>query len=135
MDIVTTARRAGAYSWAEAQLFTTLGGWLHTLSDPSIVEYLGQRCTLHGERAEAWAARVSAIAIVDRETAIAPGPPIEPGAFTSLLSADGDDIRHREWYDEIAGQLHRLYAQHRADIDPLVDGPTARLLDRILAEH
>ena len=135
MDIVTTARHAGAFSWAEGQLFTTLGTWLHKLSDPMIIEYLGERCTRHGERAEAWAARVASIPIIDTARTIAPGAPINSDAFTSLASADGDDVRHRDWYDAVAAQLHDIYAQHRADIDPLVDGPTARLLDRILADH
>jgi len=135
MDIVTTARRAGAYSWAEASLFTTLGTWLHTLSDPSVIEYLGERCTRHGERAEAWAARVAAIPVVERDAAIAPSAPIDSAAFTSLAAADGDDARHRDWYDVVAAQLYGLYTQHREDLDPLVDGPTARLLDRILGER
>lgn len=136
MDIVTASRLAGQYCWVEQQLFSLLGSWMHRSNDPELVVALGDRCTRHGEHAEAWRGRIAAIPVIDVERAVnAPDSPIA-SAITRLRqpgSAD-DVVALAAAYDsEIRPAVLAAYRTHRATIDPLLDGPTARLLDAAIA--
>ena len=130
MDIVTASRLAGQYCWVELQLFELLGSWMHRSNDPELVVALGDRGTRHGEHAGAWRGRMAPVAPVN-----APDSPIA-SAITRLRqpgSAD-DVVALAAAYDsEIRPAVLAAYRTHRAAIDPLLDGPTARLLDAAIA--
>ena len=127
------SRLAGHYCWVESQLFEILGAWLHECSDPDLVVLLGERCTRHGEHAQAWAQRIAAIPTIDAASFIAPSG-ADAVSMARLRALDGDvSSRVAVLEDEVLPGLVSTYRAHRALVDPLVDGPTARLLDAVIA--
>lgn len=131
MDIETTSRLAGQFCWVETQLFEILGAWLHDGAfDADDVVRIGERCTRHGEHAEAWRSRVATIPSVDTDALIAPSP------AHVMLIAELRDTRHAAnvrlvtYDDAVTSHLVPEYEHLRGRIDAALDGPTARLLDR-----
>ncbi len=132
MDIVTASRLAGQYCWVELQLFELLGSWMHRSTDPELVVALGDRCTRHGEHAEAWRGRIATIPAIDVERSVnAPGSAVASAIARLRQPESADDVLAlAAAYDsEIRPAVLAAYRAHRAEVDPLLDGPTARLLD------
>jgi hypothetical protein len=130
MDIRATAQLAGHYCWVETQLFEVLGEWLHTVDDAATLVRLGERCTRHGEHADAWRARIAAVPAIDAHGLIVPTPPFADAA-TALRDSSVPLADRVARYETVAvPALLASYRSTRADIDDLFDGPTARLLDR-----
>ena len=136
MDIVTASRLAGQYCWVEQQLFELLGSWMHRSNDPDLVVALGDRCTRHGEHAEAWRGRIANVPAIDVERAVnAPDSPVA-SAIARLRQPDSADdvVALAAAYDsEVRPAVLAAYRAHRAELNPLLDGPTARLLDVVIA--
>jgi hypothetical protein len=132
MDIVATSRLAGEHCWVESRLFELLGVLMHTVDNDAMVVALGERCSRHGEHAEAWRARIASIpgidpdALVRAPTAIAPhierleATLGEPNRCLTLLD------------DDVLPAVLNAYGDHRRRLDARIDGPTARLLDELL---
>ena len=136
MDIVTASRLAGQYCWVELQLFELLGSWMHRSNDPELVVALGDRCTRHGEHAEAWRGRIATVAAIDVERAVnAPDNPVASAIARLRQPESADDVvALAAAYDsEIRPAVLAAYRTHRAAIDPLLDGPTGRLLEVVIA--
>lgn len=136
MEIVATSRLAGQYCWVELQLFELLGSWMHRSTDPELVVALGDRCTRHGEHAEAWRRRIATIPVIDVEHAVtAPDSPVASAITRLRQPGSADDIGVlAAFYDgQIRPAVLAAYRGHRAGVDPLLDGPTARLLDVVIA--
>lgn len=136
MDIVTASRLAGQYCWVEQQLFELLGSWMHRSNDPDLVVALGDRCTRHGEHAEAWRGRIANVPAIDVERAVNASDSPIASAIARLRQPDSADdvVALAAAYDnEVRPAVLAAYRTHRAAIDPLLDGPTARLLEVVIA--
>lgn len=145
MDIETTSRLAGLFCWIETQLFEILGSWLHDgeFASGQLVQ-IGDRCVRHGEHAEAWRARVAAVPHLDTATLVVPTPRGAPSvgavavdtSFVDHLRNDhGAAAQRLAHYDSaLATHLRPACVAVRAHLDPRIDGPTARLVDQVLAD-
>jgi hypothetical protein len=130
MDIRSTSSVAGAFCWAEAQLFETLGAWLHELDDVDTLVLLGERCTRHGERLTEWSERIAAIPGIEAAELVAPSGPIDRAPFDALRAERGSATERLNHYRLVVRHLDDQYRLLRTQIDPLIDGPTARLVER-----
>lgn len=134
MDIETTSRLAGQFCWVETQLFEILGSWLHDSAfDADDIVRIGDRCTRHGEHAQAWRSRVATIPSVNIDALIAPSP-----AHVMLIAelrdtSNAANVRLVSYDEAIASHLVPEYEHLRGRIDAALDGPTARLLDHAIA--
>jgi len=136
MDIETTSRLAGQFCWMESQLFEILGTWLHddAFVDNDVLIRIGERCARHGEHADAWRARIAAIPTLNADSLVAPSP-----AHVMLIdelreTRNAANVRLVRYDDAITSHLQPEYEHLRGRIDAQVDGPTARLLDRAIAD-
>ena len=132
MDIVAASRLAGEHCWVESRLFEVLGALLHTVDDDAAVVALGDRCTRHGERAQAWRARIASIPGLDADALVV--APAELAPLVGQLTASPDDPARCTALveNDVLPALEHSYREHRRLVDARIDGPTANLLDRIL---
>jgi hypothetical protein len=123
--------RARRWIAIEELLFQTLGAWARRLSDPSAQRVFGTWCHRHAWHAELWRSRVPTIdAAGDEDDVDAWIAPLR-SAIDRVTSA-GEAIaalRHA-----VLPALQEEVAEHRDAIDPLLDGPTARILDLVGAD-
>ena len=120
----------------ELQLFELLGSWMHRSTDPELVVALGDRCTRHGEHAEAWRGRIATIPAIDVERAVnAPDSAVASAISRLRQPESADDVFSlvAAYDSEVRPAVLAAYRGHRVEIDPLLDGPTARLLDVVIA--
>jgi hypothetical protein len=125
-------RRARRWIAIEELLFETLGGWARRLSDPAAQRVFGAWCHRHAWHAELWRSRLPTIdaaggADDDVDAWIAP----LRSAINGVTTADEAiaALRH-----SVLPALQEAVAEHRDAIDPLLDGPTARILDLVGAD-
>lgn len=133
-DIRTTSRLAGAYCWAETQLFEILGQWLHELDDNNVVVFVGERCTLHGLHLQAWRSRIAASPGIDADEQVAPRSADDAARYDSLRNDSSDAATRIAHYERVHAHLVAQYREHLAVVDPLIDEPTHRLLMRMLGQ-
>jgi hypothetical protein len=114
------AARADRYHDWEIAMFRATGALARTEPEPARAALLGAHCAGHAERAEAWRRRRPSV-----EADVRAGDEIPAGiegASFALL------------YGGLVPALRREYEDHLAAIDERLDGPTARLLTRCVAE-
>jgi hypothetical protein len=108
------------------ELFTQLGSWVTTTSDPQLQRVWATACHRHAAHAELWAQRTPRIATLDFGA---------PSVDSSVSSASSnDDAQRRSWYlgqlDEIGAVLERLEVDGDATLDP----STARTVQLVAAD-
>jgi hypothetical protein len=132
MDIVAASRLAGQHCWVESRLFEVLGALLHTVDDDAAVVALGERCARHGEHAEAWRARIASIPSIDADSLVSAPPALAP-LIERLVASVDEPVRCLALLDhEVLPAVTDAYRDHRNLVDERIDGPTARLIDRVL---
>ena len=132
MDIAAASRLAGQHCWIESRLFEVLGALLHTVDDDTTVVALGDRCTRHGEHAEAWRARIASVPGIDAESLVSAPPALAP-LIERLVACVDEPVRCLALLDnEVLPAVTEAYRAHRGLVDDRIDGPTARLIDCVL---
>jgi hypothetical protein len=127
-DLVRRTRRWIA---VEELLFETLGGWARRLADPPTQRVFGTWCHRHAWHAELWRSRLPTVdAAGDDDDVDAWIAPLR-SAMNGVTTADEAIavLRH-----SVLPALRGAVAEHRDAIDPLLDGPTARILDLVAAD-
>jgi hypothetical protein len=130
-DLARVAARAVA---VEETLVEAFGRWIGTTTDPTVPPLLAAAARRHAWHAELWRDRFPAIPGADIEEAVA-SERARLGALDETLAAFDDPT----WAQArvalaalVADRLRERYAQARATIDPLLDAPTARVLDLVV---
>lgn len=132
MDIHSLARLAGASVWVEQQLLGAAASSLSATADADTIR-AGRWCAVHGEHIRRWAARMPSIPGIDADSLVcAPTGEIEVAA-TALHSVSGASSAAHRSRSAMLSLLAVQYREARAMVDPLVDGPTAHLLDDVIA--
>ena len=126
------ARRVRRWIAVEELLFETLGRWARQLPEPAVKRTLATWCHRHAWHAELWRQRLPALDALD-------GGADDVDAWVApLRSALGNVATSVEALTVLAGPVlqavDEALAEHRAAIDPLLDGPTARVLDLVAAD-
>ncbi len=124
-DLYADARRFASYHAAEQTLFVATGRWISEIDEPALRTRVAAWNQRHAEHLAWWAARYPTIDEL---------PPIEEldrdPVFAEHL--DGPFVP-----SDLNGALTALvdaYASHRVELDHRLDGPTARVLDLVLAD-
>ncbi len=125
-------RRARRWIAVEELLFETLGRWARELPDPAVKRVMATWCHRHAWHAELWRDRLPAIPTLDGddddvEAWIAP---VRPALDRVATSAEAIAALR----ESVLPALEAAVTEHRDAIDPLLDGPTARVLDLVGAD-
>jgi hypothetical protein len=122
-------RRARRWIAVEELLFETLGRWARQGSAPGARRVFGTWCHRHAWHAELWRSRLPAVEVAGGEDDDVDGwiAPLR-AALEGVESVAAATAALR---DSVLPALDDALVEHRAAIDPLLDGPTARVLDLV----
>lgn len=116
----------------EELLFETLGRWARDLPEPDVKRLFGTWCHRHAWHAELWRDRLPTV-----DSLADSGDDVE--AWIEPLRAALADVRTSEeavaaLRESVLPALEAAVTEHRDAIDPLLDGPTARVLELVGAD-
>jgi hypothetical protein len=126
------ARRVRRWIAVEELLFETLGRWARQLSEPALKRMLATWCHRHAWHAELWRQRMPALDALD-------GDADDVDAWAAPLRSALQDVRTSEEViaalrESVLPALEAAVAEHREAIEPVLDGPTGRVLDLVGAD-
>jgi hypothetical protein len=125
------ARRVRRWIAVEELLFETLGRWARTLPGPAERRTLATWCHRHAWHAELWRERMPAVdGTTDEDDVDAWLAPLRKALAGVGSTADALAVLAGPVVQALKGAL----AEHRDAIDPLLDGPTARVLTLVGAD-
>ena len=127
------AGRIASHRATEAVLFEHIGAWVRSTPDAALKPLLAAWAGHHGEHLDLWADRFPAVPGVDVEKATRDERARLAPAERQLASATSDRERLTAALD-VLRTLESACATDRADVDPVLDAPTARVLDLVLAD-
>jgi hypothetical protein len=125
-------RRARRWIAVEELLFETLGRWARELPDPSVKRLFGTWCHRHAWHAELWRERLPTVGALDGEDDDVDGWIAPVRAALADVSTSAEAIAALR--QSVLPALEDAVAEHRDGIDPLLDRPTARVLDLVAAD-
>jgi hypothetical protein len=125
-------RRVRRWIAIEELLFETLGRWARGVDDPVAQRLFGTWCHRHGWHAELWRDRLPAVDSLA-------GDEDDVDAWLAPLRAALADVSTSEeavaaLRESVLPALEAAVTEHRDAIDPLLDGPTARVLDLVATD-
>jgi len=132
LGIEGLADRIGGFAWVEARLFEELGRWSVADTDPA-----AQALWATTSRHCAWHARLWHDHLPDSPALAADGRVREPRAWASFAEAfatAGPD-RLQRFVGAIALPLVAGYDELAANLGPVADAATARLIRFVRADH
>jgi hypothetical protein len=127
------ADRIASHRATDAVLFEHIGAWVTSTPDAALKPLLASWAGHHGEHLDLWADRFPAMPGLDVEAATRDERARLAAAEQQLAGATSDRERLTAALD-LLRRLESACATDRADVDPLVDAPTARVLDLVLAD-
>lgn len=133
MDIHTLARTTGAAIWLEMQLFDTTALWMRSPDNERSVA-AGRWSAVHGEHISRLGNRMPSVASIDADSLVAPAGPEHESAAAALRDAAPGTPAASAAHVVALRLLDAYYRNVRSGIDPLIDGPTARLLDDLRSD-
>ncbi len=122
------ARLAGGYRWAEANLFSILGGWVASTSENAVKLMLDRHSQHHAWRAQQWWDRLPVLVEVDRKALVVPLSPGLGAVMDSLPGLEGTVPRLAATYRVALPRLAAAYQSHCSQAGPAADSSTVRTL-------
>jgi hypothetical protein len=122
------ARLAGGYRWAEASLFSVLGGWVVSTPEIPVKLTLDRHSQHHAWRAQQWWDRLPALVEVDRESLVVPLWSGLGAVMDSLPGLEGTVPRLAAAYRVALPRLATAYESHLSRASAAADGSTVRTL-------
>jgi hypothetical protein len=124
-------RRVRRWIAVEELLFETLGRWARELPDQAVKRLFGTWCHRHAWHVELWRDRLPTGALdgVDDDVDVWISP-----VRTALADVSTSEEAIAALRESVLPALESAVTEHRDAIDPLLDGPTARVLDLVGAD-
>jgi len=120
------------FRWIEVRLMETLARWVPTTPETEVKLTLGSHIWDVAQHADSLGRRT-------HELRLPPQHSLEPSAaYVGLLgdvaASTQSDRRVAAFYDCMLAGLARRYRDYVARVDPLLDGPTLRIVEHILVD-
>lgn len=132
ISIHDLADRIACYRALDLLLFEVIGAWITEATAAPVRPYYAAWSQHHAWHAELWAGRFPVIPDVDvHEATTAAAERMEPVA-AALRSTDTETARISLLADHLLPQLTTILEQHRDEVAPQLDAPTARVLDLVI---
>ena len=121
-DLVADARRMAGYHAVESALFVVTGRWIQHYDEPSLRTRIAVWNHHHAEHAARWAARYPTIEEL---------PPIDAAVPATSVAAIEAVTGLGSLASSVLPRLADAYRDFAELVEPRLDGPTARILDRV----
>jgi hypothetical protein len=120
------------FRWIEVNLMELLAGWVPTTPEMEVKLVMGAHIWDVAQHADSLGKRTHELRLPLQDS-LSPSP-----AYVEFLSelADVSETNQRiaGFYDCILPSLKRRLTEYAGQVDPLLDGPTLRIIDRIIAD-
>lgn len=118
------------FRWIEVRLMETLARWVPTTPETEVKLVFGSHIWDVAQHADSLGKRTHELRLPLQHS-------LEPSSdfvgFLGALAATAEtDKRVAGFYDCVLPGLERRFQEYIAQVDPLLDGPTVRILERIL---
>lgn len=137
-SIAGLTSRVIAYRALDLALFEIVGGWITSGGSGLVRARAAAWSQHHAWHAELWAGRLPLTPLLDDAARPVPGESSDGdrhAVLASLLdSATAEGDRIAVYAHGVLAALDDALEAHRVAIDPALDGPTARVLDLVLAD-
>jgi hypothetical protein len=142
LELLDSAHRLGRLTWYSRQAFSVFGAWARDDRTPQWARMFATLSNHHGEHAGACIARLPTITLSSGEV-LAPErfvdpPTVDDEALVESLAEGPDPAARRAHAERMITRIAEIASDHRSEIDPLLDEPSADLLDemtRRLGQH
>jgi hypothetical protein len=131
LTLEESARLTGQHRWCELRLFSILGGWVATASNPEARLLLDRHSQHHAWRAQQWWDRLPVPAGLDREALVVPPSPGAEEAAETLAGREGNPARLAGAYRFALPRLAVAYRHHLSLTGPVADGSVIRTLELV----
>lgn len=133
-----TAAGIGHLAWSSRQVFSLAGTWARDDRTPELARRLGTLSNQHGRIAARCVERLPTIVLADGTTRTPEQFVVHPDLGEEQVLLAGatatDEARRQRVLSTALTRMQAQAAAMRADIDPLLDEPTAALLDDVLLQ-
>jgi hypothetical protein len=125
------------YKWVEQHLSAALGGWVATIPELDVKAMLGPHCYQHAWHADLWRLRLPELREANEDRA----EPANDGVvkfMDELTSPDDADMTIEKLvgiYRVLVPHLLAVYTFHSKVTSDIVDAPTVRILQFMLADN
>ena len=126
------ADRIAAYRALDLLLFEVIGSWITDATAVPVRPYYAAWSQHHGWHADLWAGRYPVIPDRDVHTATEAATARFEPVIEALRALDSDADRIGMLADHLLPQLATILEQHRNEVVPELDAPTARVLDLVI---
>lgn len=133
-----TARRVGNYRWVELRLFEGMGAWVRAVPEPDVKLKLGTHCYHHSWHAELWHDRIPELREMDPDRLTAPANLDVVALLDTVFAPEPSETTIEKLvgvYRVLIPRKIAAYTHHRNNASLLMDGPTVRSLDLVLADE
>jgi hypothetical protein len=137
-SVEESARRIGAYKWAEMKLFEALGGWVATVPELDVKMRLGTHCYHHAWHAELWHQRLPELREMNPERMTVPANEAMERFVEALTEPEAPELTIEKLvgvYRVFIPHFVAAYTYHRNVTSEITDAPTIRSLTFILHDE
>jgi hypothetical protein len=137
-DVEESARRVGAYKWAEMRLFEALGGWVATVPELDVKMRLGTHCYHHAWHAELWHKRLPELREMNPDRLTKPANDGMVAFVEALTEPEAPELTLEKLvgvYRVFIPRFISAYTYHLNATSQITDAPTIRSLRFILQDE
>jgi hypothetical protein len=137
-DVEESARRVGAYKWAEMRLFEALGGWVATVPELDVKMRLGTHCYHHAWHAELWHKRLPELREMNPDRLTKPANDGMVAFVAALTEPEAPELTLEKLvgvYRVFIPRFISAYTYHLNATSQITDAPTIRSLHFILQDE
>jgi len=137
-DVEESARRIGAYKWAEMKLFEALGGWIATVPELDVKMRLGTHCYHHAWHAELWHKRLPELREMNPDRLTKPANDAMVRFVEALVEPEAPELTIEKLvgvYRVFIPRFIAAYTFHLNNTSQITDAPTVRSLKLALQDE
>jgi hypothetical protein len=137
-DVEESARRVGAYKWAEMRLFEALGGWVATVPELDVKMRLGTHCYKHAWHAELWHKRLPELREMNPDRLTKPANEGMVRFVEALTEPEAPELTLEKLvgvYRVLIPRFIAAYTYHLNGTSRITDAPTIRSLSFALQDE
>jgi hypothetical protein len=132
LDVRQRGDHVATFRWIQVRLMETLARWVPTTPETEVKLAFGAHIWDVAQHADSLGKRTHELRLPPQ--ASLPPSPAYVRFLEELAETTQSDRRVAAFYDCMLPALERRYRDYVARVDPLLDGPTLRIIDHLLVD-
>jgi hypothetical protein len=132
LNVKERGDHVATFRWIEVRLMEMLAAWVPTTPEMEVKLVFGAHIWDVAQHADAFGKRTHELRLPLHDSLEPSGPYVE--LLTEVANTTETDKRVAGFYDGLLPGLDRRFRNYLNRVDTLLDGPTARIVERIMAD-